>query len=321
MRHLLKHILLLSLFALGTMCHLLAAGSPIRLDLSLDEEKARLGDVLNLTVRIESDPSVTFDDPDPATLLPGMDLRDTEIMPPLQEQGRNIIQYRYRFASFKLGKQKIGPLVLEYKDATGKRGNVEHKGIKFTVESLLPAGGKAELRDIKPPEEVRYPFWYYLTYVAAAILLIAAIYLLAQFLKKRHAEISKIQAPPLPPHILAQQRLKEMKEMDLPAKGKVREYYDQLAAILREYIEGRFALPAPDRTTTELLQEMRGIDIDCEVINRVKDLLTDCDFVKFAKFIPPKPEWDKDYELAVKIVSLTSPPAETRTEAHEAAHR
>ena len=43
---------------------------------------------------------------------------------------------------------------------------------------------------------------------------------------------------------------------DLIAKGLVREYYYRITNILRHYIEDRFGLLAPERTTEEFLTEM-----------------------------------------------------------------
>jgi len=41
---------------------------------------------------------------------------------------------------------------------------------------------------------------------------------------------------------------------------------------------------------------------------RIKELLDECDLVKFAKYVPQNSEIDKDFEAAVDLVETTRPP-------------
>lgn len=91
-------------------------------------------------------------------------------------------------------------------------------------------------------------------------------------------------APPPPAHAIALEALDRLRERGLIQSGRVKEYYFELSAILRRYIEGRFGLHAPDRTTEEFLYEARGAAAmgtkDVELLER---FLEHCDLVKFAK--------------------------------------
>jgi hypothetical protein len=73
--------------------------------------------------------------------------------------------------------------------------------------------------------------------------------------------------------------------------GRFKEFYDDASLILRRYIEDRFGLHAPERTTEEFLNETRAsavlMDEDVRILRK---FLSHCDMVKFAAVIPSTPE-------------------------------
>ena len=60
-----------------------------------------------------------------------------------------------------------------------------------------------------------------------------------------------------------------------------RTFYDKLTAILRQYLKDRFAFDAPQMTTAEVLAIM-AYETDAVGIDRLKDILTALDRVKFS---------------------------------------
>jgi len=56
-------------------------------------------------------------------------------------------------------------------------------------------------------------------------------------------------------HQLAYERLEKLIGEDLTGQGRIKEFYERISNILRWYIEHRFNLKAPERTTEEFLQE------------------------------------------------------------------
>ncbi len=94
--------------------------------------------------------------------------------------------------------------------------------------------------------------------------------------------------------------------MDLISKGRIKEYYYRLSNIVRHYIENRFNLMAPERTTEEFLAEMMVTGKLTEDHKElVGNFLEHCDMVKFAAYGPDSREIENSFNSAKKLVDET----------------
>ncbi|MDD5556851.1 MAG: hypothetical protein PHN82_06325, partial [bacterium] len=94
-------------------------------------------------------------------------------------------------------------------------------------------------------------------------------------------------APARPAHEIALEEIARLLAADLPGRGLVREFYASLSDIVRRYIERRFGLNAPDRTTEEFLLEAGAAGgLPERERGLVGDFLARCDLVKFARYGP-----------------------------------
>lgn len=100
--------------------------------------------------------------------------------------------------------------------------------------------------EIAPPEVPPAPvsWWLIIVGIGLALALLALVIWLL-FLRKAEAEVDT--TPPLKKALTRLETLQ--KEMDTLAPGEVAH---QVSVILRDYLQGRYALPAPYRTTEEL---------------------------------------------------------------------
>ena len=164
---------------------------------------------------------------------------------------------------------------------------------------------QAELGDIRPiksPVVISDP-WMWL-YIGLALLAIGALiyYLWKRWHKARPPEPPK---PPLPPHIRALQRLQDV-------MGLITDPYQFISAvsdIIRQYLEERFDLKAPERTTEEFLLEMKNSPVLLpEHKQQLADFLNRCDLVKFARYEPTESELGDIHHVAVRFVDETQPP-------------
>jgi len=82
--------------------------------------------------------------------------------------------------------------------------------------------------------------------------------------------------------------LDKLKSEELWQHEKVKDYYTRLTDIVRVYIEDRFAFPAMEQTTFEIMTSMKGKEaqIDKKSVTELKEILELADFVKFAKLTP-----------------------------------
>ena len=87
-----------------------------------------------------------------------------------------------------------------------------------------------------------------------------------------------------------------------------KEYYSQLANILRHYLESRFAVKAPEMTTEEFIARLRN---DAMLTGEQKELLRrflQCaDMVKFARFASSVSERKSAWEFVQRFIEQTRP--------------
>jgi hypothetical protein len=173
--------------------------------------------------------------------------------------------------------------------------------LKVTVESVLPPGeAPADIHEIAPP--VALPGgWWWLWAVAGAVL--AGTVLFWRWRRRR-----AVTAPAPLPHEIALKALRELMAADLPARGEAKLFYLRVSSILRHYIEDRFSLHAPERTTEEFLRDLRD---DRRLSDSQKGLLRDflrhCDMVKFAEHQPSRDEVNQTLNACAQFIAETKP--------------
>jgi hypothetical protein len=165
---------------------------------------------------------------------------------------------------------------------------------------------------------VSYPLSYWIIGILIALLVAALIYLIVRKIQKRMKE--KASGPEIPktPEEIAEERFKTLAQSSLLREGRIKEYYIELSEIIRHYLEGRHKVSAPDRTTTELFRELKNSSISQSLVGEIKNLLSLCDLVKFAKFIPEESRYEEDYREKRRLYEALRPLPDNNEE-HEKA--
>jgi len=145
------------------------------------------------------------------------------------------------------------------------------------------------------------------------ILIVAGVLLLLAaglwYWKRKYSSRPPRPAPVVlpPPWTIAREKLKSLMAEDLPAKGLIKEYYSRLSDIVRQYMEDRFNLRAPEMTTEEFLFSLRSSSqLNTVQKEALKDFLTCCDMVKFAKYSSHAQEMAQSFVLAEKLIDETA---------------
>jgi hypothetical protein len=173
----------------------------------------------------------------------------------------------------------------------------------------LPAGaGTNGLADIRPPVEIP-SLWLWFWLAVAAVLLIVVCFVLWRLLKRKRQTI-----PPIiyvPAHVRARQRLQEA----LALIDQPKPFCFAVSDTLRVYLEERFELRAPERTTEEFLHELQDAAIlSPSQKSSLAEFLTRCDLVKFAKYEPVRDELQSLFDSASRLIDETEPrPATVET--------
>lgn len=189
-------------------------------------------------------------------------------------------------------------------------------GRPFATEPLLLEVRSMELdsaaafRDIKdiiePPFSVL--FWAqenWIPIVAGMVLLALALYLILRKPKVRKPERA-VKQPEVSVHQRITAALLKLKEQKLWQQGMHKQYQSQLTDLLREYIEERYEVPALERTTDELLNELRVGPLAQEQQILLGNMLRAADLVKFAKAIPSAEENEAMMAQALRFVEATA---------------
>ena len=146
--------------------------------------------------------------------------------------------------------------------------------------------------------------WVWLLLAVAAALVVGGV--VAWFVRRRLARRSDELAPPPPPppHVVAWERLQRA----LGLIHEAEQFCTEVSHIIRVYLEERFDLHAPDRTTEEFLIELQSSKrLAVEHKQLLADFLGECDMVKFAKAEPPEQELRNLHEAASRLVGETQP--------------
>jgi LPS O-antigen subunit length determinant protein (WzzB/FepE family) len=161
----------------------------------------------------------------------------------------------------------------------------------------------ADIRDIKGLVPIPHGWW--LLWALLAVAVAVALWL---YLRKRAKPETAVVEPPLTPYEQAIQALQQLLDENLIERGEVDAFYTRLSDIVRQYLEDRFHLRAPERTTEEFLYEVAR---DNTLMQEHKDLLgrflRESDLVKFARFQPEQTDMRRAFEAARKFIEDTRP--------------
>lgn len=265
-----------------------------------------------LTVVVESPASVDVKIPDLRELIGDLKVAGTpEHQKELIDENKRVrVTETYTLDPIKIRDYYIRPLELTWGDG----GQMVLAMPAFRVRDLTPAElTEAEQFDPGLPggpgvdTGVRRPWWFWAA-IAGGAVAVSLIALLVRWLRRP----KELPAAPKTPWEIARERLALLSARHLPQQGKHDAYYVDLSAILRYYIEARFALHAPERTTPEFLSEALGKGVftaDQEVF--LARFLRLGDRVKFARFRPDLEEMSRSFEEVLRFVEETIPrPAE-----------
>ena len=215
--------------------------------------------------------------------------------------------YQYRLEPFLSGTYPIPAFTLEFHDVNSpedKKYELTTEPIDIEVTSLL-GEQRAELKidDIEDVLEMPKPASFAWLWALGVVAVIAIAGLWLYLRRKRVKELVRIFKPA---HELAYERLRILVKEDLIGAGRIKEFYERISDILRHYIEHRFSLRAPERTTEEFLAELANTEaLPVSQKQRLGEFLQHCDLVKFAKHNPTMQQIQETFDLVKDFIEKT----------------
>ncbi len=218
--------------------------------------------------------------------------------------------YAAGLISFDEGSFDIPPQKLTVVDKDGDISEVMTKGFTLKVKSLIANEPEPKLKEDKGSGEVVMEKDYTAVYIAAAlggILLIVLLTLLGRKLwLMRRPRPEAPPPPPRPAEEIALEKLSALKDAQYLNEGMHKEFHLKLSEAVREYLGNRYSFDSLERSTFELVGELKIKKIKRELYLEIVKLLEDTDLVKFAKYIPDIGESRALLDDAFRIVEVTT---------------
>ncbi|MBI2951861.1 hypothetical protein HYY27_07200 [bacterium] len=270
----------------------------------MDRTAITVGDPITytLTVRREGRDRVAF--PDARGAFGDLEVLEAQRPEVKRLEGGGVEEVAaYVLTSYTVGSHEIPALSVGYVSASGDTGRVSTNRLQLVVQSVIRPGEERALKDVKPPVDLAagLPWWAWLLILLALAGLLA--YILYRRWRRRPGPKVAPEGPPRPIDELGE--FDKIAAMGLLAKGEHKQHYSLISDAMRRYIERRYGIEAMERTTWEIVFEMRQARLEPATAALFREFLSACDLVKFAKYIPPMEEMEGAIDRAKGIVRAT----------------
>lgn len=289
---------------------------PLTVHVRVDKAKMTIADTFLLELEAAIEPNYEVQMPKVDKVLENFGIVDWENLGDKLDENNNVVsRYQYKLEPFLSGTFQIPAFTFEFysldfardRDVNSpddKKHEITTEPIDIEVTSLL-GEQRAELKIagiegvVEMPAEPSY-WWVWVLSVTA---IIAGVIFWANRRRHKAEELVRIFKPA---HEIAYERLRALVKQNLIKAGKIKEFYERLSDILRHYIEHRFNLRAPERTTEEFLAELTSAGVLSQPDQeRLREFLQHCDLVKFAKYNPTAEQVQKTFDLVKDFIETT----------------
>ena len=279
----------------------------------VDKKTITIGEILTYTLEIDLNKDSDIDFTKTGLDMGGFVLKDIE-----DEKEEKIGEFKirkrrhYRLMTYTVGSYIIPEQMIQVTlpDKTVKA--LQTQAIFIDVESTLDESENSEdIKDIKGP--VAIPFTLNIYYIMGSLIVLIISGLIAYHILKRR----RVKQTPIvikSADEIAFIELDRIEALDLIQNNKMKAYYYLVSNCLRVYLENRYQIKAPEQTTEEFIADISQSDILDEAhINLLKEYLTHCDLVKYAKLSPPISESQKIMTTTRNFIDKTRPISELET--------
>lgn len=281
---------------------------PLTVHIRVDKAEMTIAETILLEFEAAIEPGFEVGMPGVDSVLENFGIVDWDNLGDKLDESNNVVsRYQYRLEPFLSGTFALPAFTFQFYDVNSPEENTYElttEPIDIEVTSLL-GEQRAELKiaDIEGVVEMpaKASYWWVWTLCAAGVIAAVSVWLYLR--QKRVTELVRYSASA---HEIAYERLRALVKEDMVKKGKIKEFYEQISDILRRYIEHRFNLRAPERTTEEFLVELAAAEV-LGVTDKADlgEFLEHCDLVKFAKHNPTTEQIQKTFDLVKNFIEKT----------------
>ncbi|MBI5648016.1 MAG: hypothetical protein HY962_13885 [Ignavibacteriae bacterium] len=310
----LRATLLLLLLILLLGAGRLDAQEPVRATAAADSNRALIGAWIGATLHVEAEKGVTLTLPEGKDDIRGADIVSSEPEQRSTQNGRTVVTKKYTIACFDTGRVQMVLSVRYKKQGDTTTYRAETAPLAFTI-SGIPVDTSQAFRDIKDVLDVPLTFWEIALYVLLMLCVAALLwYLWRRYSRRPEPEPETYAEPepePVPAYDIAAAKLRDIEARKLWEQGRHKEYQSAVSDTVREYIEGRFAQPALEQTSTEIVIGLARAGVDPARITTLEQSLRLADMTKFAKYEPSPVEHARAMSTAWEFLEATRPRTES----------
>lgn len=275
----------------------------------ISRDSILIGDQVEWTLDFQLAPgeAVSISKPG-AEPVPGVEALGEMALDTLSDKkGTLSLRGRIILTSFDSGSYVLPPLYVLMARSDGSIDTLEYTGPRLAVNTIPIDTATFQPHDIKG--QIRYPLTFreVVPWVGLALLVAALVWLLVRWIRLRRQNRDFFGKPVVkdPPHIVALRSLEKTRAQKLWQAGKQKQFYTQVTDALRQYIADRFDVAALEQTSAEMFRDLQDKDIEPELKEKLKDLFTTADFVKFAKHTASDQENENAIPTAIRFVNET----------------
>lgn len=203
----------------------------------------------------------------------------------------------FKITSFDSGHWVIPSFVLERNIAT------DTIPIDVGYSRFDPKQDYHDIKDIIEVNPVEKKNWFWFIISGIVLFVLIVIWLLSMRKKKTIAPVQQV----INPYEEAMNQLEQLKKDSLLPK----QYYSELVDIFRLYIFRKKEILSLQKTTDDLILQLKNINLNKEPFAQLSQALRLSDFVKFAKYIPSS-EDDTGSFNAIKNSIMTIEKSESK---------
>ncbi len=256
---------------------------------TVDKKKILIGEPLQLTIQafFPDGEQILFN---PIDSIDHFEFLGKSMIDTSHSGKTTIIKGIYKITSFDSGHHVIPVFSLRSIPGT------DTIGIDVVFSEFDPSRDYHDIKDIiEIPPPQKKPWWWI---IAGGVLLLSAV--AVYFLRKKKPAMITVPDMMIDPYREAMNQLAHLQQEKPGAKI----YYSKLTDIFRLYIFRKKGILSLQKTTADLVLQLRDLNLSKEQFDKLSRALRLCDFVKFAKYIPGSEDDMGVYEIILNTIKM-----------------
>lgn len=209
-------------------------------------------------------------------------------------------------APFEEGKYELPALLVLRRNMDGAVDTLCFSGAQLDVRTMPVDTATFKVHPLK--KQINYPITFkeMVPYFLGGIGVVALVFLLIFVCRHLFNKKKNVVKESEPAHIVALRELEKYRSDKYWSPLHQKAFYSGITDILKNYIDQRFGIDAPEMTTVELFGDLKKCDsLTPQMYESLKQLFERADYVKFAKYVASDEENAGALPLCINFVTTT----------------